>query len=493
MPAIGQQKLETIPLATAAILVCLAAALSLAAPGTLPWSLLVLAGAAVVAYWTIRWDAAMLIWLWVLSHGLLDWPSWIVRVTGFFNMTVPRFFFVGVLAACGFQLLLRSRPVVRFDRAVLWVMLGLLLWCAASATATGWLAQTAAVRTGPYFRFLGSLLFPFIAFFLMYNLTRNSRQTRWLLIVLGVYGWYALYISYLQYAAAMGLEGARAFIWPGYINDPNFGIHFNRGRGAFSSAPPQAALLIMLFFSDLLLIRTVRGPYRAALIVQAILIPPAIFFTGLRSAYLAFALCGAVWCLWGSRQLGLSKLALALIAVIIGVAAFWGNLAQENRQTGGVAQVSPVEARFILLRQTWPIFSQSPLTGVGFGHFVDAQRQLSQDPAATQGFSGTVLVEHNLFLNVLAETGLVGFAAVVAVFILIFRQSLQLYRKLPPTAMGTLSRPLVVVFWTVLVSYLIDATFRDSLWDVFANSLFWSFAGVIVGYNRLLEVENKSA
>ena len=39
MPAIGQQKLETIPLATAAILVCLAAALSLAAPGHISYGL----------------------------------------------------------------------------------------------------------------------------------------------------------------------------------------------------------------------------------------------------------------------------------------------------------------------------------------------------------------------------------------------------------------------------------------------------------------------
>jgi hypothetical protein len=38
-----------------------------------------------------------------------------------------------------------------------------------------------------------------------------------------------------------------------------------------------------------------------------------------------------------------------------------------------------------------------------------------------------------------------------------------------------------------MVNYLTDATFRDPLWDNFNNGFFWAFAGLVAGYNRLLE------
>jgi hypothetical protein len=53
--------------------------------------------------------------------------------------------------------------------------------------------------------------------------------------------------------------------------------------------------------------------------------------------------------------------------------------------------------------------------------------------------------------------------------------------------MGYLSRPFVAVFYVSLANYLVNAMFRDPLWDVFTNALFWALAGLVVGLNRLLE------
>jgi hypothetical protein len=50
-----------------------------------------------------------------------------------------------------------------------------------------------------------------------------------------------------------------------------------------------------------------------------------------------------------------------------------------------------------------------------------------------------------------------------------------------------LSREFVVLFWVAMGNYLCSAMFRDTLWDVFANASFWALAGLIAGYNRLLE------
>jgi len=489
MLTLGQQKIDAFALGVLGAAVVGVTVVSLVVPDLMPWSFLAPAAIALVFCWALRWEITAWAWLWVFSHGLLDWPSWRIEMTGFFNMTVPRVIFLAAALVFLLHFLIR-RWRLRFDRKVLWVMLVMLVYCAISAALSGWRARTYDVATAPYYRFIGSLLFPFVMFFLVYNATYREKQINWALAAICAYGWYALYISYLQYAANMGLSGARRWIWPAYINDPNFGIHFDRARGAFAGAPPQAFLLVLLFYADLFLIRKTQGHavLRALSVVQAVLTPPAIFFTGLRSGYLAFGVCGVVWCLVAVRKrLGAAKLTFAALAAFVAAAVFWNNITQTDRLTGGMAQRSPIVSRMILLEQSWEIIAQHPLTGVGFGHFVDAQQQLQRDPGSLSGMSYGALVEHNLFLNMLAETGVVGLVGTIAIFILLFLESVQLYRRLPPSTSGMLSRLFVVLFWTALANYLTDATFRDPLWDVFSNGLFWSLAGLVVGYNRLLE------
>ncbi|HDY65256.1 MAG TPA: O-antigen ligase domain-containing protein, partial [Phycisphaerae bacterium] len=151
------------------------------------------------------------------------------------------------------------------------------------------------------------------------------------------------------------------------------------------------------------------------------------------------------------------------------------------------AQRGPARARVILIAQTWDIFKEAPLMGVGFGHFVDKQLSMPRDPGTLIGEPTGVLVQHNLFLNMLAETGAIGLFLTILVFLLLFGQSRQLYKKLPPNAAGDVCRDFVVLFWVVLANYLSDAMFRDPLWDVFSNAMLWSLAGLVVCFNRLLE------
>ena len=140
-----------------------------------------------------------------------------------------------------------------------------------------------------------------------------------------------------------------------------------------------------------------------------------------------------------------------------------------------------------MLFQTWEVFQSQPIVGAGFGHFVDAQQRLKRDPASLIGMSTGVVVQHNLLLNMAAETGAIGVIGVLLVAWLLYRQSTQLHRKLPPGATGDLSRDFVVLFWVAMINYGATAMFRDTFWDVFANGLFWSLAGLVVAYNRLLE------
>jgi len=340
----------------------------------------------------------------------------------------------------------------------------------------------------PYFRFLSGFVFPFLMVFFLYNTTSRPDQIRRILLLLSIYTWYSLYIAYLQYAAIRGFAGARQFIFPAHINDPAFGIHFDRARGAFGGCSEQVMVLTLTFFGNLLLFRRLRGVYRYALIAQVILIPPAIFFAGLRAGYLVFLFCGIVWCLWaGQGRLAKSKLAIAGLVLLILAAIFFPALSTAERATGGVAQMGPIRTRQRLLHDTLEIFRHRPVVGVGFGHYFDVERLLAVDPAVAGAITTGAGSPHNLVLVLLAETGIVGLLGVILVLVLLFRESLKLYRKIPPSAPGYLSREFVVLFWVMLTAWLVDAMFVDPFGDVPGNGLFWVMGGLMMGYRRLLE------
>ncbi len=489
MLTLGQQKVDFLTLVVLTLLTVAAVVLAFAAPQTMPWSLLLLAGASVIIFWAVKLEITLWAWFWVLSFGLLDWPQWRFHIPGFFVMSGPRIVFLVAVLAFLLHFLIRTWRV-RFDRKLLWAVLIMLAYFALSATVAGWKAG-GPVPSAPYFRFLGSMLFPFVVFFLVYNSTHSPRQIKRVLICLSIFAWFALYIGYLQYAYISGWEEARDYIWPTYINSKSYGIHFDRARGPFPCSNWQASLLVAVFYGNLFLIRRIRGPYRAALVIQAVLIPPAIFFTGLRSGYLAFLLCGVVWCIWGNRlRLGKIKLALIVAGLILAVTVLWQSLTQEARARGGVTQMGPIRSREILLLRAWSHIKEHPVLGVGWGHYIRADYEIKRDPGsyeASPGAVATVQTPGNLFVVVLTETGVVGLAMLVAVFVLLFRQSLKLYRKLPPTAEGMLCPEFVALFWVMLVNYLADASFVDPLWEPFGNGLMWAMAGLVVGYNRLLE------
>jgi O-antigen ligase len=485
MHTLRQQKVEPLAVGVIAAFAAAGVGLGLLWPSLLPWSIAVAGGFVLLVFWALKWDVTLWAWFWIFSYGGLNPPAWHVEITGFFNMTPPRFIFIAGVVTMALHLLWH-RHRLRFDRKLLWVMLLLVGYVAINCQIFGWTAASEQVRTAPYFRFMGAFLLPFAMFFLLYNTAVSEKHIRYALLIVTIYGWYAIYVSYLQFIATRFAPAARSLIFPGYLNDPTYGIHYDRARGAFSGAPPQSILMIFLFFTDLYLIRHVKGRYRFALMVQAALVPPTVFFTYLRSAYLGFLLCWILWSLY-SRRFRWIKVSLVLLLIGVSVYVFWDRLSSTDRQAGGVAQKSPIYNRIVLAQQTWDMFKKAPLMGVGFGHFVDAKMQLEGDPDDWISADSSVLVQHNIFLNMLAETGLIGLVLTVLALYLLWRESVGLYRKIPPEARGALSRDLVVLFWVFLLAWLNDANFRDPLWDPFSNALLWSFAALIVCLNRQLE------
>jgi len=486
MSILAQQKSDPVAMLAVLLLVGGAFGISMVSPDAIPWVLAAIPVVGIMTYWIARWDVMVLTWLWVFSYGFLDWDEFKIEIPGFFTMNPPRLIFIVTVVAYLFYFL--RRGAVHFDRTLFWILLALVLYLGWSAHASGWVSRVSEFSAAPYYRYLGAFLLPFIMLWLVYNIVRGENQVVWPFLLVSIFGWYALYTGYLQFAHIKGMHWANSLIWPKFIVAANQAIDLERTRGPFRGAGAQSTFLVALFYMNLFSIRRVRRAYRVVLVLQLVLIPPAIFFTFMRAGYVAFLLCGVVWFLWSEfHRAGVLRLAVAAMIISIGAIVFWENLSGTDRHTGGVAQQAPIRARKILAAQAWEIVQTHPLTGVGFGHFIDYQVQMPHDPQSLAGLRLVMVAQHNVFLAMVSEAGLIGFVGLLAVFITVFMESVSLYRKIPLTATGWLSREFVVVFWIIMLNYVVCGMFRDMFWEIPSGVLLWSMAGLVVGYNRLLE------
>jgi putative inorganic carbon (HCO3(-)) transporter len=130
--------------------------------------------------------------------------------------------------------------------------------------------------------------------------------------------------------------------------------------------------------------------------------------------------------------------------------------------------------RLVLWSVAWDLFVHSPVTGVGWGNFVDLYGSyVTQFSWIPQG----VLAVHNIYLQFLAETGLVGFTAFS---LLIFRAIRQAVRQLRCSAAvidRTLAFGVLGAILSVLLHGIVDFLFQVS--PQF-GTLFWALLALLV-------------
>jgi O-antigen ligase len=111
-------------------------------------------------------------------------------------------------------------------------------------------------------------------------------------------------------------------------------------------------------------------------------------------------------------------------------------------------------------------FKKNPVLGSGFGIFY-------HDKALNKDF----VHPHNIILELLAETGLVGFGVFAILFGLIFKRAFLIYRQLAiDNRMTFLFYPLSLLFF-----FLFSSLHTDLSTEYFK----WYFAGMIAGFDTI--------
>jgi O-antigen ligase len=335
-----------------------------------------------------------------------------------------------------------------------------------------------------------------ILFYLMpatvYWIARQTRLSqREVLIVFGglaILGVYLAVTSLAEYFQAWWL------VFPKYIEttaaDKAMG-YVGRARGPLLQPIGNGILLAIGLGSALLWWPRLRRPGQLALMAVALLFLAALYCTLTRSVWmggiLTLALVVGLALPWNWRWplLGGGLLVTAILA-----ATHWDDLLTFQRDKGHSAQetADSAELRPVLAAIAGQMFCDRPLLGCGYAQYEKEHLNYLSDRSTNLSLErGRGYIQHNVFLSLLAETGLVGLGLFATLLILWARDAWRLWRD---AALPLWARQQGLLFLVALGVYVINGMFHEVSVIAMANMTLFFLAGVTASLRPLAPASN---
>lgn len=265
-------------------------------------------------------------------------------------------------------------------------------------------------------------------------------------IVVAIFGlWQALageYTALYDFLYPVQDEIAQIPAWEGRIT--SFLEHYNGLAGYLNLVIPFC-LAFAIGGAD----RVLRILSRWCLAFASV----ALLLTQSRGGLLAFVaiLLVQIWFSAPDHKTRLRRVALALIGCLI-VAAVAGVFFQRLGEIDDFTVVS----RLAIWGGAFTVFAQSPLLGTGFGNLRGLMGGLLNLP---DGWTGDA---HNLYLELLAETGLIGFMVFGLLIVLALRTALRQLHNAQNEFNKTIAAAVFAAICGVLVHGTVDYLFHTT-------------------------------
>lgn len=286
------------------------------------------------------------------------------------------------------------------------------------------LLNQSAYRHGTVTEFTNYIAYGLI-FLISTDLFRNEREVRSLVLSLAVFG-FALSL----FAIIQDLTSDGKLYWLRTPENPAaiFGPYVNRNH--------YAGAMEMLFPFALIgaLRPTLENAKRIVLAFAALLMLASVFLSGSRGGFLSIVLQMiflGVLLFWRSRRVGL-VLTVTLAFVVTGAFGTWlgsdrliGKLGDMKNQQAGFGRVE-------IAKDSLKMLEQRPWTGWGLGNFPVVYPRF-------RTFATDLYVNeaHNDFVQLLTETGLLGFAVGLFFLAVVFRRGFRQLRRSDYTSWRT--------------------------------------------------------
>jgi len=407
----------------------------------------------------MKWIALLIFlqcFVYKATHSPLAWELGI-------TITLDRLVFVIILMLAASRLLSGELQFPRLGKAG-----GYMLLFALTSTLSSLVSGSGLERSISGYNTLTTLFDfiygPFIVFVIAKSIPHSHEKLTFLSLAFLVIG------AYLAINGAFEHFGPHALVWPQYILDPSVGIQFGRTRGPFtSSVALGGALVVTLLFYVLAATRAKGGKLWAYMMI--LITVGVIYTTSQRSVWLCLAFCLVFLAIVNS---GMKQIARVIAGVIC--LGFFAGVASHFSFTEGTLfskRQDTVDYRWVNYLATLEMSKANPIFGIGYGNF---RREWPKYLRPIPGIDITELTDgnHNTFLGLLAELGLVGILPYLLIFCHMFRVGLRVFRE-----GGGLEREFALVFLLIVSSYMIDANFGDYRGARFFNTVLFLLFGTV--------------
>jgi O-antigen ligase len=308
---------------------------------------------------------------------------------------------------------------------------------------------------------------PFIVFMTVKSIPHSNKKLRFLSFAFLGLG------AYLAINGAFEHFGLHSLVWPQYILDSHVGTQFGRTRGPFASSTYLGGALLVTFLFYVLYATRAKGGKLFWAYTMTFVATGVLYTTNQRSVWLCFALCLTLLAIVKS---GMRRFARVIACVIC--LGFFGGVASHFSFTQGTLfskRQETVDYRWVNYLTTLEMSKANPIFGIGYGNFK------TEWPKYVRPIPGVDIEEladgnHNTFLGLLAEVGLLGILPYLLIFFYMFRVGLRVFRE-----GGGLEREFALIFLLVASSYVIDVNFHDSRSTQFSNTVLFLLFGTVAG------------
>lgn len=353
-----------------------------------------------------------------------------------------------------------------------WVLAAFILLLLVSTLTHDWRRGGNA----PLARFVFYYIMPLGLYWIARDCPFSPRNLRALFVAMAAFG------VYLALTAVAEVSQQSWAVFPRYVADPSYREFYGRGRGPLLNPVACGYYQAVGLFAAMLLTARAGRVGRAVGVGAMAVFAMGILCTLTRSVWLGTALGGMIivtLCVparWRAPLLG-----GVLLAGTIFAATQWDRLMAFKRDRALTAQqaAESVKLRPVLALVAWNMFLDRPILGFGYGQYPAAHLDYLADRTTDLPvFKARYYVQHNVFLCLLTETGLVGVGLFIAVLAYWIRDARRLWHSLslPPEA-----RALGLLFLAMMGYYLANAMFQDLALMPQANMLLFFLAGVTEG------------
>jgi O-antigen ligase len=350
-----------------------------------------------------------------------------------------------------------------------WVLFAFLLVLALSTFSHNWKAG----RGEPAAHLVFYWLMPAVVYWIARQSPVNDRTLRLMWASLAAFG---IYLTCTALAEATGQMWA---VFPSYIASSN-SEYFGRARGPFLNPAEMGIFLTICLAAALTFWSSFHRAGQLALLAFTVATLAGIYGTLTRSAWMGGALGLAVFIgLSIPRQWRSMFLAGVVVGALALIATSWDSLFNLKRDVNldAAASADSAELRPILAKVAWDMFSDRPLFGCGFGQYDREKMPYLADRSSDLPLEKTTpYVQHNAFLALLVETGLIGGGLFVLLLLLSIRNAWQLWSDECSTP---IVRQTGILFLTLIGTYLPNALFQDTNIIDGLNLLLFFMAGVV--------------